>query len=203
MIDRFLPGLPVSYVIADNFTGSYQAVTHLIKQGYRKIGFVTTTSSQTQMKSRFDGYRQPLGDRGIPYNEDLVLRIPFGSARSNAPRIIMEMIEKHRPEALFFATNYLGICGIEGIKKLGMQMPDDIALASFDEHDLFRLHDPGITCISQPIDRIARKVVDILVTEMESETGEVTQLMLPPKLVIRGSSTRPVGETSTALQQNA
>ncbi|MFS8616586.1 MAG: substrate-binding domain-containing protein [Solitalea sp.] len=203
LIDRFLPGLPVSYVIADNFTGSYQAVTHLIKQGYRKIGFVTTTSSQTQMKSRFDGYRQPLGDRGIPYNEDLVLRIPFGSARSNAPRIIMEMIEKHRPEALFFATNYLGICGIEGIKKLGMQMPDDIALASFDEHDLFRLHDPGITCISQPIDRIARKVVDILVTEMESETGEVTQLMLPPKLVIRGSSTRPVGETSTALQQNA
>src|SRR5690606_33746107 len=105
--------------------------------------------------------------------------------------------------ALSFATNYLGICGIEGIKKLGMQMPDDIALASFDEHDLFRLHDPGITCISQPIDRIARKVVDILVTEMESETGEDTQLMLPPKLVIRGSSTRPEEETSTALQQNA
>lgn len=189
LIDRYLPGLPVSYVIADNFTGSYQAVTHLIKQGYRKIGFITTTSGQMQMKSRFDGYRQSLNDRGITYDEDLVLRIPFGGARSNAPRTIMDMLEKQAPEALFFATNYLGICGIEGVKKLGMRMPDNIAIASFDEHDLFRLHDPGITCIAQPIERIARKVVDILVSEMESESERTTtQIMLPPRLVIRGSS---------------
>src|SRR3546814_14255660 len=91
---------------------------------------------------------------------------------------------------MFFATNYLGICGIEGIKKLGLRMPEDIAVASFDEHDLFRLHDPGITCISQPTDKIARAVVDVLVSEMESETGTepTTQLMLPSRLIVRGSS---------------
>lgn len=193
LIDRYLPGLPVSYVIADNYTGSYQAVSHLIKQGYRKIGFVTTTSKLMQMKSRFDGYFHAQNDRGVEMDPDLVLKVPFGGARSNAPSAIMEMLEKQRPEALFFATNYLGICGIEAIKNLGLRMPEDIAIASFDEHDLFRLHDPGITCISQPTERIARKVVDILVSEMESEkteNTETTQLMLQPRLIIRGSSGR-------------
>lgn len=188
LIDRYLPGLPVSYVIADNFTGAYQAITHLIKQGYREIGFITTTSTLMQMNSRFDGYKQALADHGIPYKETLVLKIPFGGARSNAPRSIIEMVEKQSPEALFFATNYLGICGIEGMKKSGLQMPGDIAIASFDEHDLFRLHDPGITCIAQPTEKIARAVVDILVSEMESDGEPTTQLMLPPRLIVRGSS---------------
>src|SRR3546814_15724392 len=91
---------------------------------------------------------------------------------------------------MFFATNYLGICGIEGIKKLGLRMPEDIAVARFDEHDLFRLHDPGITCISQPPDQIARAVVDVLVREMDSETGteHTTKLMLP------SSDARRVGQ---------
>src|SRR3546814_885409 len=190
LIDRYLPGLPVSYVIADNYTGAYQAIAHLIKQSHRKIGFITTTSTLMQMNSRFEGYKIALEDHDIPFDEGLILKIPFGGARSSAPRAIMEMIEKHSPEAMFFATNYLGICGIEGIKKLGLRMPEDIAVASFDEHDLFRLHDPGITCISQPTDKIARAVVDVLVSEMESETGTepTTQLMLPSRLIVRGSS---------------
>lgn len=198
LIDRYLPGLPVSYVIADNFTGAYQAVSHLLEQGYRKIGFVTTTSSQMQMKSRFEGYRQALNDHGLPYERDLVLKIPFGDSRSNAPRAIMELLTKQAPEALFFATNYLGICGIEGIKKLGMEMPGNIAVASFDEHDLFRLHDPGITCVAQPTEKIAQKVVDILVKEMQSEDTEITQLMLPPTLIIRGSSARKIKNGASA-----
>ncbi|HYH55694.1 MAG TPA: substrate-binding domain-containing protein [Anseongella sp.] len=190
LIDRYLPGLPVSYVIADNFTGAYQAVLHLIGEGYRKIGFVTTTSSQMQMKSRFEGYKQALSDHRISYEPALVLKIPFSGARSNAPGGIMELLNKQTPEALFFATNYLGICGIEGIKKLGMKIPSSIAIASFDEHDLFRLHDPGITCIAQPIEEIARNVVDILVAEMQSEKSPVTQMILPSQLIIRGSSER-------------
>src|SRR3546814_6388932 len=87
------------------------------------------------MNSRFKGNKIALEDHDIPFDEGLILKIPFGGARSSAPRAIMEMIEKHSPEAMFFATNYLGICGIEGIKKLGIRMPEDIAVASFDEQD--------------------------------------------------------------------
>jgi LacI family transcriptional regulator len=115
-------------------------------------------------------------------------KIPFGASKEEAVAQIMEFI-KGLPglDALFFTTNYLGIYGIESVKELGLKIGEDVALISFDDHDLFRLHTPGITCVAQPIHDIARNVIQVLMNELNQHNNQINQVVLPATLIKRES----------------
>lgn len=188
LMDRYFPGLDTAYVVVDNFRGAYMAVTHLVHQQYRKIAIVTTSSSQLQMQERLRGFRAALKAEGIHHRKTLELSIPFEAAENSAMSRIEDFLVQTQPDAVFFSTNYLGVYGLEMIRKLGWHMPERIGMVCFDDHAIFRLYEPAITCISQPMDKIGECVIKVLMDEIKSENAlQHAQYVLEPALVIRKS----------------
>ena len=79
--------------------------------------------------------------------------------------------------------------GLESIHRLGLKLPDDLAMICFDDHDVFRLYPPGITCIRQPAEEIARTALELLMDQLGKGTNTMeTKVEISPGLVIRGTT---------------
>jgi LacI family transcriptional regulator len=154
---------------------------------------VTTTSEQIQMKERLNGFTAAMKAHQANFPRKMLKKIPFSGTREQAVDQISDFI-KTIPDldAIFFATNYLGVYGIESVKKLGMTIGEDIAVVSFDDHDLFRLHTPSITCVAQPIHDIARNLIQVLMNELNDNNHELNQVVLPATLIKRESCSKRV-----------
>jgi LacI family transcriptional regulator len=190
LMDRYLPNVDSNYVVVDNYQGAFAATAHLIEQGYKKIAIITTTSDQVQMKQRMEGFVAALKKHNIPFNKNIVKRLPFEMDRAGHTQEIIKFLKATKVDAVFFATNYLGIYGIESIRSMGLRIGRDVGMVSFDDHDLFRLHSPSITCVSQPIEEIGRQIVDVLMQELNHASTTPQHLVLSATLEVRQSSTR-------------
>ncbi|WP_121353535.1 LacI family DNA-binding transcriptional regulator [Flavisolibacter nicotianae] len=190
LMDRFFPQLNNSYVLVDNFSGVQQGVEYLVQKGHRNIAYITNDLDQNQMHERERAYRDILKKHKLPVSEAQILRLPYEIKSEEAVAKMTEFLRSSpQLDAAFFATNYLGVYGLESIQQLGYQIPRDLAIVCFDDHALFRLMAPGITCIRQPIEAIATTAVNFLLQQFADTVPPPEQLqeLKKPTLVIRGS----------------
>jgi LacI family transcriptional regulator len=190
LIDRYFPDLAVPATLVDNYQGIQKVMEHLLMQGYTHIGFVTVALQQVQMQQREQSYEDQLRKSGIPVREELVLKVDFDSSADEKLNAITQFISGKKMDAVVFATNYLGISGLEAIKHLSLKIPTDLAVVCFDDAELFKMWTPGITTLAQPIKKIAKSAVDLLyhqLTEKEIEPGKL-HILHEPQLVVRSSS---------------
>jgi LacI family transcriptional regulator len=193
LFDRYLPGLPTDYIVVDGEAGVHQATRHLLDQGLARIAFLTTDSEQTQMAARLDGYTRAMHTQGLPLS---VQRIPLdfeGNKEKCIAAIYQFLQENPACEAVVFANNSLTIYGLEAIARLGRRIPQELAVISFDDNDLFRLHSPGITAIAQPVEALAETLINVLLEKLANgrpDLPAVQEIVLPASLIIRGSSVR-------------
>jgi LacI family transcriptional regulator len=190
LMDRYFPDVPdFNHVVVDNFQGAYTAVSHMVDRGYKKIAIITTTSTQIQMQLRMDGFVQALKEHNLPAGKNMIKRLAFDLDR---PGFILEITKylQHNTDldAIFFATNYLGICGIESIRGLQLQIGKDLGMVSFDDHDIFRLHSPSITCVAQPVEEIGRRLIQLLIEELDNNLVTTSKVVLPLELREREST---------------
>jgi LacI family transcriptional regulator len=191
LMDRYFPELSSSYVLVDNFYGVQQGIEHLVEKGRRRIAFITNDLAQNQMQERERAFRETLKKHDLSMNENQVLRLPYEIKRDDAVATITAYLRSSpHLDAVFFATNYLGVFGLESVQQLGFVIPQDLAMVCFDDHALFRLMAPGITCIRQPIEAIASTAVDFLLRQFADTVPPVKQLqeLKKPTLIIRGSA---------------
>ncbi|OMP80443.1 MULTISPECIES: LacI family DNA-binding transcriptional regulator [unclassified Chitinophaga] len=190
LMDRYFPNVKdLSYVVVDNFQGAVTAVDHLVAKGYKHIGIITTTSHQIQMQQRLEGFTAALKKHGLPSGKNVIKRLPFDLDRPGYTQEITKYLQNNRElDAVFFATNYLGICGIESIRSLGLQIGSELGMVSFDDHDIFRLLSPAVTCVAQPVEEIGRMLIRILMAELDETAEGPQQVVLPLELRERESS---------------
>ena len=193
LVDRYFSGHDeIPYVLVDNYGGVSEGMECLISKGYRKIALVTIEVEMAHMKDRLDAYYNSLDGHGIPRDSSIVKMIPYGADGETALEQILDLLQSRRGEidAVFFLTNYLGVLGIEAIKKLGIRIPDELAVLCFDDNDIFRLYTPTISVIRQPIREIGEKAMLSLI-EMLKNTGPLAlppeNIKLPAELVQRES----------------
>ena len=191
LIDSYFPSDSISHVLVDNYKGMMMGMEHLFDKGYKNIGFVTIDLPLVQIAERRTAFKDALKKKKYKKIDDQVLVVPYHSTREEIISLVKSFI-KARPgmDAIFFATNYLGIAGLECIQQQGLQMPGDMAMICFDDHDLFRLFPKGITAIQQPIDQIAKKAIELLIKQLESRPDKQVceQVKLAPALIKRGST---------------
>ncbi|MCV9927139.1 LacI family transcriptional regulator [Flavobacterium sp. LS1R49] len=188
LIDRYFPGQKVSHVVMDNYDGAHSATKFLLNKGYKNIAVFNNKSGMIQMKLREDGYRDALKEEGI-YDESLVLHMDYHSSEENRIAAILSFFKKNpKIDAVLFLANYLGLAGLQAFRGMGIRIPEDIAVISFDDHDSFKLHTPTITVIAQPIEDIAVKSIQLLMSQMtDMKTFAVEKVLKKGSLIIRGS----------------
>lgn len=189
LMDRYFPGIDAPYVQVDNKGAVEKGMSHLISKGYKKIAFITIESTMIQMRHREEAYAEAIAGSDHQ-KKKYVLKVNYNGGREAAIEQISEFIKKHKPDAAFFATNYLGILGLESIRALGLTIPTDLAVVCFDDNDIFRLHLPGITVLQQPVDAIARTAIHILMQQLGNNKVPVkkNQVQLAANLIVRAST---------------
>jgi LacI family transcriptional regulator len=206
LLDRTVPGLSANAVVLDNFKGAFDLTTHLLNNGFQKIGLVTIQSDMSQMVERERGYFAAMDSSKNTCKNELVLKVKFDDSADSIISSIMSFVKENTElEALFFATNYLGVHGIEALKQLGKSIPDDLAVVSFDDNDLFRLFTPSITVASQPISQIAVETIELLLRLIENDIKQEMPIskVLEPELIERQSSIqKPLWEIEQTLKKS-
>ncbi|WEK19958.1 MAG: substrate-binding domain-containing protein [Candidatus Pedobacter colombiensis] len=190
LFDRYYPDLEADYVVVDNYEGTSKAIEHFIEQGFKNIAFVTIESDQTQMLDRLRGYQNVMDKYHIP---QIIERIPYQETSGQAVKQIVELLKRNKKiDAIFFATNYLGVNGLEALKSTKLKIGKDIGVISFDDHDLFRLYNPTITAVAQPIEEISKLVISILLGKLSGHHRNGAQEInsLQTRLIVRESSLR-------------
>lgn len=189
LFDRYFPNNPFNSVVVDNYNSSKNSTEHLVQNGYKNIAFVTIKSNQIQMKDRLMGYLEVVEKLKYPKH---IYSLDY--AEKDSKKVIPEMMDffKSIPDldAVFFATNYLGVKGIEVLQSMRKSIGKDIGVVSFDDLDLFRLYSPSISSIAQPTFEIAEAIIGLLIKEMEKNPNieEVAQIQISTQLTIRNSS---------------
>ena len=191
LFDRFLPNVTTDYVVVDNFFSTYNATKHLISQNrYKNIAFISFSSAQAQLQQRLQGYKIAMNEFKMKCH---IKEIVYQPDVSLITKPILNFFKKNTfIDAVVFGTNHLGACGLRVIKELNLSIPDEIAVVSFDDYEVFQLHSPAVTAIAQPIDKIADEIISLMVKRLRQPLEDKTQvekISLPTELFIRDSST--------------
>jgi len=192
LIDRNVPKLNSHSVVTDNLGGAKELTEHLIGLGHQKIGFMTISPSHlSTMQDRLKGYKEALKQNNLKYSPKLVQEINFNQIEEDTLEALKNLIKPPvNATAIFTANNSIARMCIRKIKELNLQIPRDIALVSFDDIELFEFNYPPITAISQPVEDIGEKAVEILIEQIKSQkqkTISYKQVVLPTNLKVRKS----------------
>jgi len=175
-----------SSVFMDDVQAADDMTSHLINQGHKRIGFVLGHPNHMASDQRHFGYRRALDRAGIAYEPALVRQgaFDFASGREAAEALIA----LPAPPTAIFASNDDMAAGILAYAhSLGLDVPQDLSVAGFDDTALASLVWPPLTTIRQPVRDLAYTATQLLLRP----NADVIHQRLPHELVIRNSTGRP------------
>ncbi|HEX6355865.1 LacI family DNA-binding transcriptional regulator [Actinophytocola sp.] len=171
----------VSYVAADDRDGARQMVTYLRAKGYRRIGMVTGPPDTPGGVDRLAGYRDVLVD----VDDAMIVR---GDYTQTSGEAAMTRLLARVPDvdAVFVASDLMAAGALAALRRAGRRVPEDVAVAGFDDSRIAAACHPPLTTIRQPWARISTEMVRLLLRLVDGE--EPAAMILPTELVIRESA---------------
>lgn len=191
LIDRYFPEIDSSYIVVDNFQAAYDATLHLIKRGYQKIACVTINVELINMNQRLEGYKKALIDSGHEVTDDMIKILPFSHEKDDVLEAVKQLVaDNNRADAILFSTSKVGIMGLESIHSLGLKIPGDMAVVSFDDPDAYKISAPPVTAIAQPLNEIGRQSVRVLMEMIQNRKNKPghQKIVLKTNFIVRQSS---------------
>ena len=194
-----IPGM--DSVTADHWRGAFDVVNHLIHLGHTRIGFIGISPADRFSLRRYQGYAAALEQAGIAVVPDYTAGPPEAPAFATQEDGFEGMTRlaklKRPPTAVFARNDFAAIGALRAAHKLGIRVPDDVAIAGFDNIPLAAFTTPPLTTVEQPIAEQGTTAAAFLLDRIEKRcTDSARRISMPCKLVVRESTTPDL--TSTA-----
>lgn len=170
LIDRGFKDLSANQVLIDNSEAAFEAVSLLISNGYKKVGMILYDTHLEHMKARVDGYKKALKHKGFKVDKELVKKVSYAHFQQDIERAIDALIKESKVDAIFFATNSIAVQSLKIINKMGVIIPKQLGVISFDESDSFEFFYSPITYVRQNLQAIGERAVKILVENVNPLT---------------------------------
>lgn len=187
LVNCFVANRSLPAIIPDEVQGGYTATEALIRRGHRRIAFINEIIPMPALFGRLEGYRQALAAYGLPFDPALVR-----SCHSNAHdafAVALALLERDdRPTAIFCFNDKMAMGAYDAIKRLGLRIPQDVAVIGFDNLELIaaQLY-PPLTTVELPHYEMGRRAVELLQTLPAGESLPPIQHYLPCPLIERES----------------
>ncbi|MDZ7267747.1 MAG: LacI family transcriptional regulator [candidate division KSB1 bacterium] len=171
----------------DNFHGAYEMVRHLLGHGFQRIAIIKGTEHNLDAEERLRGYCQALGDGGAACAGELVVPGNFSEASGyEAARRLMTL--SPRPDAIFASNDSMALGALSALREMGVRVPEDIALAGFDDIPLARYLSPALTSVHVPISELGAQAIHRLFQVLQKKSRYPRQrAIIPTRLVLRES----------------
>jgi LacI family transcriptional regulator len=169
--DRITDEIDTHKVISNNEKGAYDATTHLIKSGCKKIAHLTSSESLSISIERLKGYEAALKANDISVNSAYIKHCPHGGMLySEVEKAIKELMAlPEKPDAIFIAGDKLSTGCLSVFKNLKISAPKDIAVAGFSNSDVLDLFNPSLTSVRQPAFEIGKHATEMLLQLIEAK----------------------------------
>lgn len=188
-MDRLIRDAQVDTVLVDNVNGAYQAVTHLLSLGQRRIGFIGMPHHITTGRERQEGYEKALAENGMQIDSRLIRHGKFKQEAGYKQALdLLSLPEHERPTALFVANNLMTLGALNAIHEKGLSIPDEVAIVGFDDMPWAVSLSPPLTAVAQPTYELGRTAAEMLLARIADPNRPPTQIRLPLELVVRESS---------------
>ena len=186
-------------VEADSRGGAIQAVEHLVRLGHRRIGFLAGRGDLRSASLREAGYVQALAAAGIARDPGLtsVGEFELGAGRT-AARELLTLAD--RPSAVFAANDLMAVSVLRTAHELGLRVPDDLSVVGFDDIPEAAREQPALTTVRQPMHRLGTVATTMLFSLLGGVDPAEAEVVLPTKLVVRGTTAPPAAGLPAALR---
>lgn len=189
--DRISYGKSSTNVVIDNFKAGYEATTHLISQGCKKIAHITGSLARNVYADRMKGYQQALMENKIPFNEKyLIVNNMDEQSAIEAAKKMAGM--KTIPDGIFISNDNCAAVCMQALKDAGYSIPKDIAIVGFNNDIISRVVNPKISTVNYPGQQMGEIVANALVNHIEGNANlaATSTIIIKSELIVRESSLR-------------
>lgn len=186
--DRACEDVDTYKVIIDDKKSAFNAVSHLISKGYKRIAHFAGPTGLDICKKRMKGYIEALEQNGLKLDPEL---IKYGGLHEqDGYESMNSLLEKNIiPDAIFAVNDPVAVGAFQRIKEAKLKIPDDIAIVGFSNNKITSLVDPPITTVNQPSFEMGKKAAEILINLIENKNLlDTKEIILDTELIIRGST---------------
>ncbi len=174
----------IGWVDIDNRGSAQQITSHLLRLGHRRVATIAGDPQAPVSAERLAGYKDAIRAFGLSVDETLICPAEFSEAGGRAA---MRLLVEHRPDAVFAASDRVAAGALNEIRAAGLRIPDDIALAGFDDMPLAAEMEPPLTTIRQRPERFGEAAVALLLDQIADPNGSPKRVILPTELIVRAS----------------
>lgn len=183
--DRPVSDPSLDVVLVQNSAGARRIVEHLIEHGHKRIAYLGLSRSLFTINARFLGYRRAMQDAGLEADAAFDCE-----TESEVVEILKKKLGGSQPTtALFTSNTKVTRYALNAVARLGINIPNDVALVGFDDFDMAEVASPPLTVVRQPAHEMGRAATSLLFDRI---TGGVTphignRIVLPVEIVLRNS----------------
>jgi len=180
----------VTSLTVDNYGGASRLVEHLLSHQYRRFAFIRGSDFTSDSAERLRALRDTLAAQGLSLEPAYIVSGDY--LRGSGHRAMTALLAlSPRPDVVFAANDQMASDAMVAIHEHGLRVPDDIALAGFDDIPLASYLTPTLTTVHQPTYELGYQAAQTALSMIKEETpSEPKHVVLPTRLVVRDSCGR-------------
>lgn len=177
-----------SWVDIDGASGTAAATSHLIEQGHRRIAFVGWPKPNGLGEDRRSGWARTMKSWRLPVRG--LGAVAADSIEAGAATALELLRSANPPTGFVCVSDAIAIGVLRAVEDHGLRAGADVGVVGFDDSVGAQLTRPGLSSVGQPLEAAADRLVRILLRHLERRQAAPEHVLLPPELVVRGSSLR-------------
>lgn len=174
-------------IVCNSEQGCFLATQHLLEHGHQVVGLITAPLDWENVRPCFRGYQQALESRAVQVDPELIEEVEDFRTESGYSGMLAMMAKDQPPRAVFVVADSLALGAMRALDELGLKVPTDVAIASFNDIDAAGLVKPGLTSARFPGYEIGVAAVKQLESRLSGREVEGGQTVFDSQLVIRQS----------------
>jgi len=175
-------------VIIDNYKAGYEATSHLLQQGCKRIVHIGGNMLRNVYSERFRGFKQALYENNVEFDQNLLF-ITDMSEQAGIEVAGKLLKLRPRPDGIFTANDTTAVSVIVELEKAGIKIPEEIAVVGFNNEPISQVVKPNLTTVDYPAREIGEIAATSLIGQLKnSQSSNLSTIVLKHRLIIRDSS---------------
>ncbi|MFD1673679.1 LacI family DNA-binding transcriptional regulator [Alicyclobacillus fodiniaquatilis] len=189
LVDREVEGITSDLILGDNRQGVELLMKHLIERGHRRIVLINGPDYVSNAREREKAFKDIVNREKLENNISPIFQTRY--KQESTDDIVNEILSvnvPHRATAILAANNFIGVSVIKSLRKIGMRIPEDMAVVCFDNPEFIQDFNPFLTVAAQPAYDFGYIGMQYLIERINGKIIKNRKMLLPSKLLVGKSS---------------